>query len=176
MEFRQLSMWTGVAADVFRLTDWRTRLRFCVFDKPWWKALVVVNLILEEQMKRQSGVREVGKAKADPGYTTFVNFTIGAEAEEGIREKFPTIDSSLDALQIFLERGYRVGFSSDFQRGSVICALTCRDTASKNSGKTMTSFASTWLQALNVAAFKHFYLLEEDWSTVSEAENRPLFG
>jgi len=135
-----------------------------------------LNTFLEETMKAKSKGHVVGKGKADQTFTEFVNFTLPPEFETDIEEKFPNSDSVYTALEALIETGYKVTFSYRFDSQSVICSLTCRNEESVNHGKTLTSFAGSWYEALRVAVYKHFIALNSSWVEVSKMDTRPRFG
>jgi len=161
---------------VWRATGWRGELLRLL--SPYTNSSLIrdINEVIGMATKAKGNGRVAGKATPDKNFTTFVNFTLSAECADDMRDKFPNVNSVLDALEVFLETGYKVGFSYDFPRGAVICALTCRNEESVNEGKTLTSFAGTWEDALRAAAYKHFFALEQDWRRAETNENRPAFG
>lgn len=129
----------------------------------------------EFEMARGKG-RSVGKAQANSGYTEFVNYAMPQDAIDKVGEEFPDVDSITQGVTALLEAGYRIGFSYDFQRQNYICSLTCRNAESVNEGKTLTSFADNWIDALRATLYKHFILLEMDWLKAQSDGNRPRMG
>lgn len=120
--------------------------------------------------------KATGKVEAGSQFTVFVNVRLPIDLDAEVLKVYGKADEVFLGLVTLIETGYRVGFSYDFQRGSTICSLTCRNEESVNLGKTMTSFAGDWYKALQVSLYKHFVYLESDWTGRGEGEDRPAFG
>lgn len=135
-----------------------------------------LNAILEAYMAKDKKGHVVGNGAKNPQFTEFVNYTLDPDIQGDIDKQFPTQESVWTGLQTLLESGYKVSFSYDFPRSAVIVALTCRNEESTNNGKTLTSFAGDWYDALKVAQYKHFYALDEDWTNANSGQSRPVYG
>lgn len=92
-------------------------------------------------------------------------FKATEEDRDVLYEKIPTL----------LQAGYKLTTSWNGMRGSFCATLLAPDT-SRNSNKGLSAFAGDIFTAMRLAVFKHFYILEEDWSTVTRPPDEDLLG
>jgi len=140
------------------------------------KDIFDLNLFMEAMATVKGKAKVTGNGKSNPQFTEFVNVTLPAECEDDLEDKLGTSSVVYEMMSGMLSSGYRIGFSYDERTEAVICSLTCRDEDSPNSGKTMTSFAGDWYEALRVSLYKHCFFLQGEWVGEKVASARPKFG
>lgn len=67
-------------------------------------------------------------------------------------------------MDSWLSDGYKVSFSSDSYHNCSLCSVTCVDPDNPHYGFTLAGRGPAWSDALGVAAYKHFIMLEGDWT------------
>lgn len=73
-------------------------------------------------------------------------------------------DSQLIAdLSALCDEGYRIGCSWSGEQQSYVVSMTCRNTASVNSGLCMSSFAKDIRTAVRLSLYKHRVVADEHW-------------
>ena len=105
-----------------------------------------------------------------------MNVSIAHVPWERVVEAFPVGKPLFEQFQAMLDAGYRLAFGYDLKTDSVSVAVTCKDDSSPNHGKTMTSFAPSWVEALQAALYKHYVLLEEQWQPDGDKDTFPRYG
>ena len=116
-------------------------------------------------------------AESDKGqWTQFVTISLAGVTRDDIARECGDAEYIGDSVARLLASGYRVGLSYDGERDTFIASLTCRDTECVNHGRTFTSFAETWPEALSIMLFKHFVLCDEQWPAPSGAGSGSKFG
>lgn len=122
--------------------------------------------------KKDQQVELPSKAK----WVGFLNIRVGESDEQAINEFCGDSDFVFDSLVGILEHGHKVTFTYDRRNDATICSITGELDSSVNAGYTMTTFAATWYQALQVAVYKHLVLAKGNWSSVATQPERPRFG
>lgn len=113
-------------------------------------------------MARKTG----GQRRAElarPEFIGYVRHNISAEEKAQFDQWQPGVEYLKNALDRICQ-GYTVsvkwdGFNETFQ-----CALTCTSKSSVNAGYVLVARAPDCYSAIELAIFKHFILLGEDWS------------
>jgi hypothetical protein len=108
--------------------------------------------------------------------TVFVDIPLSGVTMEEIDSVYAQSDTVYDGLEGLLGSQYRVGFAYNVQNDAVICSVTCKDEDGVNSGKTFTSFAGTWYDALRVSLYKHYVICEEKWPGEGSKSGKVAFG
>ena len=109
-------------------------------------------------------------------WTEFVTIAVSAEQAEAIFKVYSSADVVEESLTELLLSGYRVSFSYSPQTDAVTMSMTCKAEGDPNLGKTVTSFASTWYQALCVGLYKHNVISKQLWGGSGQPTNRPIIG
>lgn len=132
---------------------------------------------LESNMARGKGASAAEKMRAGQAksWTTFVNVSLGDATLADIAKAIPYNARLVEAIEELICEGYRLSFSFVESNDSVNCSLTgTKD--HPHAGKTLSSFAPTWVQALQINLYKHYHLLEQDWTKTGEDGGKPKFG
>lgn len=58
---------------------------------------------------------------------------------------------------------YKFGMSFDSQNASFIVSVTCKDEQDENFNKCFTARSDSWIEALQIAVFKHYVVCKETW-------------
>jgi hypothetical protein len=135
-----------------------------------------INLWGVETMARGKSKTSVRTAAGGKQWTNFVEISLAGHDMAQIEAAFGTVDALFDALTTMLGEGYRLSMSYNPQNDAVIASVTCKDEESVNAGCTYTSFATDWVTALKIAAYKHFVVTEQNWLGVAGISTRPAFG
>lgn len=119
-----------------------------------------------------------GKAEAKSGgqWTQFVNVSASHVPWVDVNTAFPPDKSLGQHLDKLLDEGYRISFSYDRRTDSVSAAMSCRAENHPNGGKTLTAFALNWQQALQMLFYKHFVLLDQEWTGDAGDGGKPAYG
>lgn len=141
----------------------------------WW-FIEVLNRC-EVVMSRGKSKPANGKPKSSSGqWTQFVNVSIAHVPWERVVEAFPVGKDLFERFNHWLGEGYRLAFGYDVKTDCISVAVTCKDDNSPNHGKTMTSFAPSWIEALQAALYKHYVLLDEVWEPDGDTDTFPRYG
>jgi hypothetical protein len=117
--------------------------------------------------------RGAGKAKDDgkgPDLPKFVDVRLTGDDKLVFREWLPSAVDLVGWMASMCDAGYRIGSSWSGESQAYTVSVTCRDTASENSGLCMTSFAKDLRTAVALAQFKHEILTRGVWLSASERE------
>jgi hypothetical protein len=93
----------------------------------------------------------------------FVDVKLTVEQREWFANEKDDITLLGPRMQILCDDGYRWGCAWNGESQAYTVSLTCRDTASPNSGLCMTSFAPDILTAIRLALFKHEVVTAGVW-------------
>jgi len=174
-QYREYMAYIEVGAQL----NWRRWLKVATMldkgEKHDWFLQVLSNLG-GDGMARGRATSKGEKLPATGQWTVFVDIPVSPEAWADIEAAYGNSDVLVDQVERFLSEGYRLSFSYNPQTDAVTCSMTCRNEASGNNGKTVTSFASNWVTALQVSLYKHYVVSEGDWGNGSQAAARPVFG
>lgn len=154
------------------LADLQFRFEYSV--SPW--LVRALNRYLEVMMARGKGKVEAPASSNGTNWTKFVDIPVSNVSWEAVLAKFGSNEQIDQAVRDLVENGYRIGLSYNGASDAFICSITCRDDGSPNHGYTFTSFASTWLAALQIACFKHFVISDCSWPTNQKPMTGPMFG
>lgn len=80
--------------------------------------------------------------------------------------------SELEAIEPLVSDGYKVSFSQDGYHSAALCSISCVDPENTNYGFTLTGRAPDMRSALFMALYKHFIMLECDWSGREASSDR----
>lgn len=171
--------------------DWETYLIGIFAEDPvdgfWWIArqykysyahwtMRVLNTGVEIMARGKGSAGQKQTAPAKGAWTEFVNVSLQGVAWEDIEREFPAGKKLFELLETVIEDGYRVAFSYDQRTDSVSCSMSAKGDDHVNGGKTLVSFAQTWVGALQTSLYKHFVVLSTDWTVKDEVQQRPSFG
>lgn len=109
-------------------------------------------------------------------WTTFVKVDMRGVEWGDVVKSMPFGKDLMERLGVLLFEGYRVSFTYDSRTDTVNCSFTGRGEGAMNSGKTLSSFAQSWPEALQLNFYKHATMLEGDWTNGREDADRPKFG
>lgn len=136
----------------------------------------LVNIAEETLMARGKGQgAERGETRSQ-NWTDFVDIPVTTEDYAAMLEMAQGADDVVDEMAGMLEKGYRFSFTYNVQNDATICSLTCKDEESVNSGCTMTAFAGSWYDALQLALYKHRVIAEGDWRAAAKSRKGARFG
>lgn len=128
-------------------------------------------------MARGKSGKSADAARQSKGaWTQFVNVSMSSVSWDDVKTAFPAGKGLFEQLQVLLDNHYRVSFSYDQRTDSVSCSLSGKGDDHAHSGKTLVSFAPTWVEAVQVSLYKHYILLQEDWQVDAPNVARPTFG
>lgn len=136
----------------------------------------VISLTGEIAMARGKSKEKSTALPSKAKWVGFVNIRVGEDDEQAINEFCSDSDFVFDSMVGILEHGHKVTFTYDNRNDATICSITGELDSSPNAGYTLTTFAATWYQALQVAVYKHLVLAKGKWSTVATEPERPRFG
>lgn len=157
-------------------SDW---FRWAVFMHRWqfkgW-FLRLLNQMGDVIMARTKGSKSAPTGKGGGGSVWFVNVAVSVSDAAKIDEYFPAIEAVYDAMVEVMTDGYRVAFNYDMTRDAVVASLTCRNDGLPNHNGVLNAFAGDWFTALKVVLYKHYVVLNEQWSDRSGMAARPEFG
>lgn len=159
--------------------DWRGAFRYVAFMHVWSTSSWVTRMInreLERIMTRGGKGRKEASAGGNSGWTTFVDIGLSGAGWDDVLREFGDLDALADGISTLCASGYRVGISFNAQTDAFIVSVTCKLDGSPNNGKTFTSFAETWLGALQLACFKHYIVCAEVWPAPAGSKDGPRFG
>lgn len=98
------------------------------------------------------------KGKSGAFNARFVGIELLAEEKQQFRALLDSGEFSDLQVDDFIERGYKVTFTSDKRGGGVICTLSAPDADHVNNGLLLTGRGRDATTALGVVAFKDIYL------------------
>lgn len=93
----------------------------------------------------------------------YVNCPVEEEAFGDIINIYDDIDAVLERLVLFIQTGYKVGFSLASDGELTVCAVTDKREGSETKGGCLTASADGWYDAFRVLLYKHDVLLQGDW-------------
>lgn len=108
--------------------------------------------------------------------TQFVDIPVVEQDWQEVQKVYGSPDAIVDSITDLLDAGYRVGLSFNSNNDAFICSITCRNPDSENNGYTFNAFAETWLEAMQLAAYKHFIKSGQKWLSQGGKASRPKFG
>ena len=141
-----------------------------------YPVFIMFNRVGGAAMARGNGNKSAGSQPTQGQWTQFVNISMAGVTPDDIARHFGSADALANGVSHLLGSNYRIGLSYDPERDVVIVSVTGRDVDSPNSGKTFTSFAQTWPEALRVALFKHYVVTAEVWPAPLPRRDGALFG
>ena len=115
------------------------------------------------------------KVKKNSGFTpiTFCNIVLTPEAKQDylLWEQSEGIDSD-ELLAVLVGTGFKMSLSYNDDKKVFNCSVTCKDDQNQNADKCVTSRGATLHQAMTVALYKHFVLLDDaDWAEYSAEDD-----
>lgn len=159
--------------------DLRAWFRWAAFMYRWQTSRWFFELLDNMEgiaMARGKGRQAAPISRSKAGSVWFVNVAVAVADEGKIADFLPTADAVYDGMMELMMAGYRIGFNYDMQRDAVIASLTCRDDKSANHNGVLNAFAGDWFTALRVVMYKHYVILNEDWTAAETGAARPAFG
>lgn len=81
-----------------------------------------------------------------------------------------------DGVAGLLSAGYKLSVSETADRKGVSCSVTGTQHHKKNHGLCVTSYAPTVYDAFRLALYKVTVLMPDDWNTISETGDKPVWG
>lgn len=138
--------------------------------------LYMINYYLgkrEQHIMAKKGTRNRKQIKK--GEYTFVRMSLTADEKKECAAWFEKSAETLDRkLQDVIESGHKISFSFNETNQNVTCTFTGKPDESVNEYRMLTSFASSWWQALATNLWKNeVYFQDGVWE---DAENDEEFG
>jgi len=134
------------------------------YSYPSWFLIAQVNALTEDlhamARARNKGQETVSK----PGTFRFINVTIDETAYEEIMERYQDGDALMDAMQRYMEIGYKFSFAVNKQNDMVSASMTDRREGSESENACLTGSSDSWYDALKVVLYKHEVILKSNWS------------
>lgn len=94
----------------------------------------------------------------------FVSCELDKSVKEQVKAHDPKFTWTVDAIDRLMADGYKISMSPDKAHDCVGVYATIKDMSHKNYGLCLAARGQNYLTALKVLAFKHFNILEEDWT------------
>lgn len=102
----------------------------------------------------------------------FVTCNLGKAEKDDARKWIAGYQKSLeDTICELVEAGYKVSFSQDRFHDASQTSLTCTDEESLNHGRTLIGRGPDLMSAFGMCLYKHFVMLDGDWSTREASED-----
>jgi len=139
-----------------------------------WYPLTNMNKSLERREAKIMAAK--GTRKRNPvkkGEYTFVRVNLTKEDKQACAAWFDKSADMLDKkMQEMLESGHKVSFSYNETNGNVTCTFTGKPEESVNEYRMLTSFASSWWQALATNLWKHNEFFKAGvWEDIEDDED-----
>jgi len=117
------------------------------------------------------GTRARGALKK--GDYEFIRLSLSTDEKAEAKAWFDKNADTLDkAMQDVMESGHKVSFSYNETNRNVTCTFTGKPEESVNEYKMLTSFASSWWQALATNLFKYHVIFPKGvWENQEDAED-----
>ena len=97
----------------------------------------------------------------------FINWELSKEEKIAARSYEVSLESLMGMLERLVDDGYRVSFKRDDYNKCFNCSITEPAKTDGSSSRCIVSRGPTAGDAIRVACFKHFELLEGDWGNIS---------
>lgn len=139
-----------------------------------WYPLTNMNSSLEKREIRIMATKGTRKRRAiAKGEYTFVRVNLTKDDKTACAAWFEKAGDTLDkAMQDMLESGHKVSFSYSEINGNVTCTFTGKPDESVNEYRMLTSFASSWWQALATNLWKHNEFFKGGvWEDIADGED-----
>lgn len=107
------------------------------------------------------------KSKASQGYpaTQWVSCDLSPEEKDDLRKRDISVDAILSSLAAVIAEGFKISISFDSRSDAVGAYLTAPRDTYPNSTVCLSARAPSLEAALSVLLYKHYEVLQEDWST-----------
>lgn len=150
---------------------WRHAPRYSP-DTDYYPLCMLNSFMLERENKlaRTKGTRT--KKESSFGDYSFIRVSLDATEKEAAIKWVSRAADELDAaLTVVLKSGHKCSFSYNETNDSVTCTFTGKPDESINEYKMLTSFASSWWQALAVNLYKFHELFKGGvWESEADEE------
>jgi len=84
-------------------------------------------------------------------------------------ERYQDGDALMDAMQRYMEIGYKFSFAVNKQNDMVSASMTDRREGSESENACLTGSSDSWYDALKVVLYKHEVILKSNWSEQASA-------
>lgn len=142
----------------------------------WQWLLAEISKLGGDDVVRGKSKVQAGKSGQAKQWTQFVDIPLGETNWDDIWAVYGTSVQLDAAVAELLSEGYRMGLSYNPQNDAVICSITAKGEDNPNEGKTFTAFAGSWVEALQVALYKHNQIAGKDWDAAAHVASGPRFG
>ena len=104
------------------------------------------------------------KEAPKPWEVLFVSCELDKSVKEQVKLHDPKFTWTTDAIDRMMSDGYKISMSPDKSHDCIGVYATMTDKTHKHAGLCLSARGQNYLIALKVLAFKHFNMLQEDWT------------
>lgn len=120
----------------------------------------------DAKLDRKQKSKDEAKARASAdGWKGFINVELTDQQKPEVKELMRDMQSVWDEVIDLIAADYKLTVSFDGERSAWNASLTCRSTADRNGGLTLTGRGGSFVAALAALVYKHVRILNRDWSS-----------